>query len=43
MTELTLKPGNAILADWRAIYRGALVRLDPASAASIPVAWKPLS
>ena len=30
MTELTLKPGNATLADWRAIYRGAALRLDDA-------------
>ncbi|ESY65517.1 histidine ammonia-lyase [Mesorhizobium sp. LNHC252B00] len=30
MTELTLKPGNATLADWRAIYRGAVPKLDHA-------------
>ena len=30
MTEIVLKPGNATLADWRAIYRGAVPRLDPA-------------
>ena len=30
MTELVLKPGNASLADWRAIYRGATPGLDPA-------------
>ncbi|WP_274629940.1 histidine ammonia-lyase [Arvimicrobium flavum] len=29
MTEIVLKPGNATLADWRAIYRGATPRLDP--------------
>ncbi len=28
MTELLLKPGNATLADWRAIYRGAVPKLD---------------
>ena len=33
MTELTLKPGNATLADWRAIYRGAVAdaRSEPAA------------
>lgn len=30
MTELRLSPGNVTLADWRAIYRGAVPRLDPA-------------
>ncbi len=35
MTELTLKPGNATLADWRAIYRGAMPKLDPASRSRI--------
>ena len=30
MTELNLKPGNATLADWRAIYRGAVPKLDAA-------------
>jgi histidine ammonia-lyase len=30
MTEVVLKPGEARLADWRAIYRGADVKLDPA-------------
>jgi histidine ammonia-lyase len=28
MTEIVLKPGSATLADWRAIYRGAVPRLD---------------
>ncbi|RWG36933.1 histidine ammonia-lyase [Mesorhizobium sp.] len=28
MTELILKPGSATLADWRAIYRGAVPKLD---------------
>ena len=32
MTEVVLRPGEVALADWRAIYRGAGVRLDPASA-----------
>ncbi|HWK65898.1 MAG TPA: histidine ammonia-lyase [Rhizobiaceae bacterium] len=30
MTELRLVPGAVALADWRAIYRGAVPRLDPA-------------
>jgi len=30
MTTIVLKPGNATLADWRAIYRGAVPKLDPA-------------
>ncbi|ODT05582.1 MAG: histidine ammonia-lyase [Mesorhizobium sp. SCN 65-20] len=30
MTTLVLKPGNATLAEWRAIYRGAVPELDPA-------------
>jgi histidine ammonia-lyase len=30
MTEITLTPGSATLADWRAIYRGAKPKLDPA-------------
>lgn len=30
MTELRLSPGSVTLADWRAIYRGAMPRLDPA-------------
>ncbi|MGD9912526.1 MAG: histidine ammonia-lyase [Rhizobiaceae bacterium] len=29
MTELTLHPGNAALADWRAIWQGATPRLAP--------------
>lgn len=32
---ITLVPGNVSLADWRAIHRGADVRLDPACAARI--------
>jgi histidine ammonia-lyase len=31
MTDILLLPGAASLADWRAIYRGGSVRLDPAS------------
>jgi len=31
MTDILLVPGAASLADWRAIYRGAIPRLDPAS------------
>ena len=30
MSEIVLKPGAVPLADWRSIYRGASVRLDPA-------------
>ena len=32
MSVIVLKPGAVPLSDWRAIYRGAQVRLDPASA-----------
>src|SRR5690606_39094707 len=28
MTEIVLKPGSVALADWRAIYRGAVPKLD---------------
>lgn len=35
MTTLVLKPGSATLADWRAIYRGAVPELDPACRPSI--------
>jgi histidine ammonia-lyase len=35
MTAITLRPGAASLADWRAIYRGADVRLDPASSGPV--------
>ncbi|GGJ54364.1 histidine ammonia-lyase [Sphingopyxis bauzanensis] len=35
MTDILLVPGAASLADWRAIYRGAVPRLDPASAPRI--------
>ncbi|MGL3822651.1 histidine ammonia-lyase [Sphingopyxis sp. R3-92] len=35
MTDILLIPGAASLADWRVIYRGAIPRLDPASAARI--------
>ncbi|CAM5767944.1 histidine ammonia-lyase [Mesorhizobium amorphae] len=40
MTELVLKPGNATLADWRAIYRGATPALDPACKAAIEASAK---
>ena len=33
MKKVILKPGTNTLADWRAIYRGAAVKLDPSSAA----------
>jgi histidine ammonia-lyase len=35
LTEITLRPGAVSLAEWRAIYRGAAVRLDPASAPAV--------
>jgi histidine ammonia-lyase len=35
MTEVVLKPGDVSLADWRAIWRGAGVRLDPAVSGAI--------
>ncbi|MDZ3833525.1 MAG: histidine ammonia-lyase [Sphingopyxis sp.] len=35
MTEILLIPGAVALADWRAVYRGAALRLDPASAPRI--------
>ncbi|MGB3386607.1 MAG: histidine ammonia-lyase, partial [Pseudaminobacter sp.] len=35
MTEIILKPGEATLADWRAIYRGAVPRLHKSCEAKI--------
>ncbi|TAJ74832.1 MAG: histidine ammonia-lyase [Phenylobacterium sp.] len=35
MDTVTLRPGDVTLAEWRAIYRGVDVRLDPASAPAI--------
>ncbi|TAJ68817.1 MAG: histidine ammonia-lyase [Phenylobacterium sp.] len=35
MDAVTLRPGDVPLSEWRAIYRGAGVRLDPRSAAAI--------
>jgi histidine ammonia-lyase len=35
MTELVLKPGEATLADWRAIYRGAVPKLHESARAKI--------
>src|SRR3546814_15992476 len=35
MTDILLVPGTVPLADWRAIHRGAAVRVDPASAPPI--------
>jgi len=35
MTTVVLKPGANSLADWRAVYRGSAVTLDPASAPRI--------
>ena len=35
MTTVMLKPGVNTLADWRAIYRGSAISLDPASAPRI--------
>jgi histidine ammonia-lyase len=38
MTDGVLTAGAATLADWRAIYRGATVRLDPSYAAGVAAA-----
>ncbi|WP_430424888.1 histidine ammonia-lyase [Phenylobacterium sp.] len=35
MPAVTLRPGDVPLQDWRAIYRGADVRLDPACVAAV--------
>ena len=35
MNCVVLRPGDVSLAEWRAIYRGAEVRLDPTSGAAI--------
>jgi histidine ammonia-lyase len=35
MTDILIIPGDVPLGDWRAIYRGAPLRLDPASARAI--------
>ena len=35
VSPITLRPGNVALADWRALYAGADVALDPASAPAI--------
>src|SRR5262245_19294347 len=35
VADVELRPGQATLADWRAIYHGARVRLDPACHRSI--------
>jgi histidine ammonia-lyase len=35
MTAITLTPGRATLADWRAILEGADVRLDPVAMPAI--------
>jgi histidine ammonia-lyase len=35
MRQVTLRPGEVTLAEWRDIYRGASVALDPASAPKI--------
>ncbi len=38
MTGRMLMPGGAALADWRAVYRGGAVRLDPGCAAGVAAA-----
>ncbi|MEJ1978196.1 MAG: histidine ammonia-lyase [Acetobacteraceae bacterium] len=38
MTDLVLTAGAVTLADWRAVYRGASMRLDPACAAGVAAA-----
>ena len=35
MNQVTLRPGDVRLADWRAVYRGAEVRLDPGAQPAI--------
>ncbi len=35
MSEILLRPGAVSLAQWRAIYRGAALRLDPAAADAV--------
>ena len=35
MAEVVLRPGHTTLADWRAIYRGAVVTVDPSCHAAI--------
>ncbi|WP_409418341.1 histidine ammonia-lyase [Phenylobacterium sp.] len=35
MNDVVLRPGEVSLAEWRAIYRGASAKLDPASAPAI--------
>ncbi len=35
MIAIVLKPGETTLADWRAIYRGAVPKLDPACYAAV--------
>lgn len=35
MTDLVLRPGATPLSEWRAIYRGAVPRLDPAAAPAV--------
>ncbi|MGL4974749.1 MAG: histidine ammonia-lyase, partial [Bosea sp. (in: a-proteobacteria)] len=38
MADVLLRPGAMSLADWRAIYRGATVRLDPAAQPAVDAA-----
>ena len=40
LSAIVLKPGDAPLADWRAIYRGAAVTLDPACRPRVEAAAK---
>jgi len=35
VAQVVLRPGHATLADWRAIYRGAVVTVDPSCHAAI--------
>jgi histidine ammonia-lyase len=35
MLEVTLRPGEASLAEWRAVYRGAAVSLHPRAAGPV--------
>jgi histidine ammonia-lyase len=40
VTEITLRPGDVSASEWRAIYRGASVRLDPASAPVVAASYE---
>lgn len=43
MSAILLRPGQVTLADWRAIYRGSAVQLDPSSAPAIQASARAVS